>query len=83
MIFIFIGLKGTGPKFKVGDCIQNYNRFEFKELYKPHNRRIVRVGKYTNLYTFHDGELKGEFSILITDEYYHKVDTSICEKEGF
>lgn len=67
------------PKFKAGDCIQDINTYEFKELYKPHVRRILAVGKENYKYAFYTHVHENSFTM---DKYYEKVDNAVCEARG-
>jgi len=68
------------PKFKAGDCIQDINDLEFKELYEPHVRRILAVGKSNYKYAFY--QIHREAQIFSIDDYYEKIDNAVCEARG-
>ena len=67
------------PKFKAGDCVKDINTYEFKELYKPHVRKILAVGKKNYKYAFYTHILETSFTM---DDYYEKVDNAVCEARG-
>jgi hypothetical protein len=69
------------PKFVAGDCIADNNDREFKELYIPHVRRVLEVGNSNYKYRYYS--VLGEYNIGIMDEYYHLIDSSICESRGY
>lgn len=77
------------PKYKIGDCLESCtepdtSEHEFLERRKGNGvcvyRKIINVGKRNYLYTFHKGQLTGEFLIRIMDKYDRKVHNTYCEE---